>query len=128
VKEIENYQNGYYTPARPDEDLTTLMTYDAVGNLVQVANPRYQVTSFQYDELNRPVTVADALSGTVAYDYDGVGNLIAVTDAEGHTTAYAYDDLNARRYRDCNTRARRETDVDDQCRCQETGYASQDQR
>ncbi|EHI56421.1 hypothetical protein HMPREF9333_00486, partial [Johnsonella ignava ATCC 51276] len=50
-----------------------------------------QITSYEYDVLNRPVKRTDAMGNTVSYEYDSVGNLIKKTDEEGGITSYEYD-------------------------------------
>ena len=49
--------------------------------------------SAQYDELNRPTLLRDALNGTTQTTYDLLGNPLAQIDAEGRVYAWAYDGL-----------------------------------
>ena len=51
-------------------------------------------TNYDYDPLNRPVSVIDPLGYTTSNTYDAVGNTISLTDANGKTTTYSYDGLN----------------------------------
>jgi len=72
----------------------TLMTYDAVGNLLTVKDARpdmVQVTRMSYDSLNRPIreTYPDGYSDNVSYD--GAGRVICKMDREGNLTFTAYD-------------------------------------
>src|SRR6185503_10237101 len=99
-------------------NLTTTYTYDALGNLVQLASPdtgistfvpdaqgnvngstdaRGVATSYAYDALNRQ-TLASYVGGSVALEYDNVvtggayarGLLTKIADPSGNTS-YAYD-------------------------------------
>ena len=49
--------------------------------------------STQYDELNRPVLVRDALNGVTQTNYDLLGNPITRIDAEGRKYTWTYDGL-----------------------------------
>jgi RHS repeat-associated protein len=100
-----NYENGIFDPQVPDQDVQTVYTYDAVGNQRRVTDPLGRVTTYDYDALNRVITVtanyvppgapgdADTNVQTV-YAYDASGCRTRVTDPNQHTTTYAYDDLN----------------------------------
>ena len=89
-----NYIDGFFDPAKPDEDVRSIMHYDAVGNVDQTIDPLGHVTQTTYDALNRPTVVTNPLSGTNITTYDSVGNVIATTDALSRTTTYSYDNLN----------------------------------
>jgi YD repeat-containing protein len=69
--------------------------YDLAGNLSQFTDRKNQVTTFQYDALNRrtEATYADA---TTTFTYDTVGRLVKASDtASGAGTIdFAYDILN----------------------------------
>ena len=78
---------------------TTYITYDLVGNVVSVTDPRGNTTDYGYDALGRLVkeqlpdpdpTDADPTRPTTTYTYDAVGNLLSVTDANAN--AGEYDD------------------------------------
>jgi len=87
-----------------------LSTYDAAGNLLTVTDPNQNVTSYQYDALNRKTMEVDAdpdgggaqVSPTTAYSYDAAGNLTKVVGPDvgsgggviHPTVSYAYDALN----------------------------------
>ena len=87
--------------------------YDADGNVISSGDALGNITTYQYDALNRKTaeidpTVTDAVSGqqvapTTTYKYDADGNVISVTDPRGnqsgastaaYTTTYQYDALN----------------------------------
>lgn len=79
---------------------TTKFTYDAVGNLVAERNPNGQVTTSEYDNLNRLVKttapdpdgiLGSGLPSSVEYTYDAFGQLIRETNGEGETRSYVYD-------------------------------------
>jgi RHS repeat-associated protein len=77
----------------------TNTTYDAVGNLVEIEDPVFNKTTYEYDALYRKTketAVTDQGAVTRAYVYDEVGNLRLVTDRNGRKTRYDYDDLNRR--------------------------------
>ena len=48
-------------------------------------------TQYEYDLLNRPWRITDALGGQTSLSYDANGNVVTVTDARGSTTGYTYD-------------------------------------
>ena len=87
-----NYVQG--GPLDSETNVTTLYSYDELGNRVQVTDPKSQITQYEYDSLGRLITVTNALSGTTRYEYDALGNRTRVVDANGHETVYGYDDLN----------------------------------
>ncbi|MEQ4207913.1 DNRLRE domain-containing protein [Actinopolymorpha sp. B9G3] len=86
----------------------TSYTYDKVGNLKTVTEPKGTLTttdpddfktSYSYDVVNQLEEVTDADSGVTSYSYDNVGNLIKVVDprksatpdANDFTTKYTYN-------------------------------------
>ncbi len=68
-----NYVDGVFNSLYPDEDVQTVYVYDAVGNQSQITNPKSQITQYDYDDLNRVITVTDALDGETAYSYGCIG-------------------------------------------------------
>ncbi|MEN8795606.1 MAG: hypothetical protein ABF328_02740, partial [Akkermansiaceae bacterium] len=77
---------------------TTCTSYDGVGNVLSVTDPRGVVTESVYDSANRVVQVI-AASGRAeeavsSSEYDLNGNIIAATDANGNITRNHYDALN----------------------------------
>jgi len=89
----DNYgrMNKVTLPVNVDET----SEYDLVGNLVKTVNATAMQTGYQYDALNRllSVTEAGAATATVSYAYDGHDNITQVTDAKGKATSFTYDDL-----------------------------------
>ena len=94
---IENYRPGY-TPDM-ETNVRTKYSYDPAGNLLAIRDARavlegrQEVTSFDYNELNRLVSETDPLNHAWSYDYDPEGNLITMTDTLNATTSYIYDPL-----------------------------------
>jgi YD repeat-containing protein len=58
-----NFTTTVPNPDPGTYDLTTFYRYDAVGNQVQITDPKAHVTRFQYDALDRQVAVIDAAGG-----------------------------------------------------------------
>ncbi len=52
------------------------------------------ITTYSYDELNRPKAVAYPGPKRVTYSYDAVGNRATLTDPDGGLTTYSYDSRN----------------------------------
>jgi RHS repeat-associated protein len=72
---------------------TTQMTYDAIGNVRTVVDPKNLTTSYTFDALGRMTQQVSPDSGTTNYTYDDAGNLKTQTDARGITVNYSYDAL-----------------------------------
>ncbi len=94
VTVTHDFVDGVYDPARPDEDLTTITTYDAAGNAVASQDPMGRTSTFGYDPLNHLISTTNPLTGTTRYAYDGLGNRIWMTDVLTRPTHYEYDALN----------------------------------
>ncbi|MCS0614691.1 RHS domain-containing protein [Massilia kyonggiensis] len=71
---------------------TTVLRYDAQGNLTSVTNALGQRTAYQYDDRGLPVKVIDARGGVKELAYNRAGQLIRYTDCSGSTSAFAYDE------------------------------------
>lgn len=72
---------------------TTLMDYDADGNMVDRTSPApygYEEV-WTYNGLDEPVSFRDRRGSTTRYTYDGRGNLLKVTAADGTSTSNSYD-------------------------------------
>jgi RHS repeat-associated protein len=75
----------------------TTFSYNANGNLVQVdrdsPNPSDpQTTTFTYNVLDWPMSVANELGETTTYGYDPNGNRTSITDPESHVVARVFDE------------------------------------
>jgi RHS repeat-associated protein len=68
--------------------------YDAAGNVTSETDPLGNVTSYVYDDLNRPISVTDPNSGETTFTYDAAGNRVSLTDPVANTTTWVYDGLN----------------------------------
>ncbi|WP_316959574.1 DNRLRE domain-containing protein, partial [Streptomyces sp. TRM68367] len=90
-----------------DPERRTRTTYDKVGNVLTVTEPKGNLTAtagdytttYSYDEIYQPVSVVNARGDKVTSEYDNVGNLVTVIDPKKNATAdttdfttkYAYD-------------------------------------
>jgi len=92
TSKIENYKVG--VPSSSNTNIATSFTYDLVGNLTSITNPRGFKTSFTYDAVNRNTVITDSQGSTTNFEYDKVGNLIKTTDRNGNPTTNSYDELN----------------------------------
>ncbi len=81
---------------------TTHFIRDAAGRVVAVVDPLGRRTSYQFDALDRLVSVEPPdpdgpaepqESSWHRYEYDAAGNVRFETNAEGETTEYVYDPL-----------------------------------
>ena len=94
-----------YTPPGEVTALTPteLMTYDQVGNLTQRTSRRGEITTFEFDDLNRvvrqtdPLLTGESAAGVTTFEYDDVGNRTAVVDPRGARTESTYDMMNRTR-------------------------------
>ena len=96
---------GRLTQTLSEEGRETEFQYDANGNLTHTLdanatahaghprNAQNATVYTEYDELNRPVRVVDALDGETLTEYDLQGNITRITDAEGQVTQFIYDEL-----------------------------------
>ena len=71
---------------------TTVLRYDAQGNLTSVTNALGQRTAYQYDDRGLPIKVVDARGGIKQLAYDRAGRLIRYTDCSGSMSSFDYDD------------------------------------
>ncbi|MBR4428407.1 MAG: RHS repeat protein, partial [Clostridia bacterium] len=82
---------------------TTAYQYDAMDRLLSVRQPNGATASFAYDAVGNLVSATDALGAKQTYGYDALGRLLTVTDALGQETNYGYDALdNLTLVRDAN--------------------------
>jgi RHS repeat-associated protein len=68
--------------------------YNTLGQIHTVTDPNSNVTTYNYDSLNRLQYVVNANSVTaLTLTYDGDDRIQTRTDSEGYTLTYAYDNL-----------------------------------
>jgi YD repeat-containing protein len=72
----------------------TATTYDAGGNVLSIADPLGNQTSYQYDGLNRLITETNQLGKSRRFSYDANGNRVGVTDRNDRTRTFEFDGLN----------------------------------
>ena len=66
--------------------------YDENGNVVQTRDAKNNVISeTQYNDLNKPVSITDAMGKKTEYTYNALGLVQTVTDPKGQVTEFAYD-------------------------------------
>ncbi|WP_274562895.1 DNRLRE domain-containing protein [Streptomyces spiramyceticus] len=101
-----------------DDERRTTTTYDKVGNVKTVTEPKGNLTatvgdyttSYTYDEIYQPVSVVNAKGDKVSSEYDSVGNLVTVVDPRKNATADTADFTTKYVY-DLNHRVTRTTDA-----------------
>ncbi len=93
-------QLGYDTKGRLESitnplGFTQTLEYDAADNLLKRFDAFGKlVLSLNYNELDNPIGVTDALSNTSTFDYDSLSRLIQASDPKNRVTRFDYDDLN----------------------------------
>jgi len=92
-KVTQNYVNGGYNAAAPDEDVYTLYHYDSADRQDAAGRIGLYTATYGFDALGRQTTVTDPMTHTITSTYDVQGRLVATTDANGHTTTYGFDAL-----------------------------------
>jgi len=75
------------------DDSEVLYGYDEMGRRIQMAD-RLGTTNYEYDRLNRLISVTDANGNQVRYEYDLADNLTALTYPDGSAVHYMYDGQN----------------------------------
>ena len=73
------------------EQAVTAYSYDGLGNLTSVTDPRGKVTTFSYDERGLRLTATDAAGGVTTYQYNAFGEVTQTTDPRGAVTTSIYD-------------------------------------
>jgi len=96
VTTMYDYMGGRLTDST-SPGLTTTYTYDPNpgGPLTQTSDSLGNVTTYQYDALNRTITETDTPSGgsplVTTYQYDALDRLIQETDPGSRITTMVYD-------------------------------------
>ncbi|MGH7484017.1 MAG: RHS repeat-associated core domain-containing protein, partial [bacterium] len=72
--------------------------YDVNGNVTSVSrqtggSPAWQTYSFAYYVTDKLHTVTDPLSAVTTYEYDNMNRPLHITDAEDRVTTFAYDEV-----------------------------------
>nr|WP_307661548.1 DNRLRE domain-containing protein [Streptomyces sp. V1I1] len=101
-----------------DPERRTTTTYDKVGNVKTVTEPKGNLTptvgdyttTYTLDEIYRPVSVVNARGDKVSSTYDSVGNLITVVDPKKNATPDTSDFTSKYDY-DLNNRVVKTTDA-----------------
>jgi RHS repeat-associated protein/uncharacterized repeat protein (TIGR02543 family) len=69
-------------------------TYDSLGQVMSVTDPRNLTTSYSRDSLGNVSQQSSPDTGITLSDHDAAGNLLTRTDARGKVAQYRYDSLN----------------------------------
>ncbi|OJF09813.1 LamG-like jellyroll fold domain-containing protein [Couchioplanes caeruleus] len=73
-----------------------IRTYHPGGELATVTDPDGNVTSYEYDQLDRLTKTTTADGGVTTYAYDLTGDLLSVTDPTGAVSQATWDFLGRR--------------------------------
>ncbi len=89
-----------YTPPGSAQAITPTVhaRYDALGNVLEVTDPRGNATRYTYDRLNRMATRDEPATTNTEravwnYTYTRLGDVLSVTDPTGARLETTYDDL-----------------------------------
>ena len=80
-------------------NLTTAYSYDAIGNLNNMALPNGVAVTYAYDSLNRLTNMQSLLTSnsspvaSYAYTLGSAGNRLNVAELSGRSVTWTYDDL-----------------------------------
>jgi RHS repeat-associated protein len=72
----------------------TKISYDGLGQLGSIIDPRNLTTTYGSDGLGNQPVLSSPDTGATNRTYDDAGNLLTSTDARGKVTTFAYDALN----------------------------------
>ncbi|MEJ2169412.1 MAG: DUF6531 domain-containing protein, partial [Desulfobacterales bacterium] len=73
------------------ESNTTYYDYDGLNRLVTVTQPGSAVTSYYYDAHGNPVSVVDAENKQTTFVYDDMGRVVSTTSPDTGTVSFVYD-------------------------------------
>ena len=92
-----NYVNGSYDSTKPDEDVSSTVTYDAWGRTLVTTDPdgvsattAYSASGTNGDKTDA-LTSADGLGNQTTRTYDLVGHVLTVVTPKSETTTNVYD-------------------------------------
>ena len=93
---VRTHSSRYDAFGRPAQELTaagqaTSFEYDTLDRMISVTDPLNRRQQRRYDSLGRWVEAIDALGGQTRYVYDALDRLTEVIDSIGHPTNYTYD-------------------------------------
>jgi len=88
-----NFVDGSFSASYPDEDVQTVIHYNALGQRMAQTDALGHTTQFTYDGAGRLHEQIDPLGHITHYTYDALGRRTAVTDPDGVVTTYHYDAL-----------------------------------
>lgn len=89
VAQVRNEQAGQ--PSDQQTNITFVNAFDSVGNRISTTDANGNVTSYEFDLLDRLTKQTDAENQITTYQYDGVGNLTKLTNPRGFVTDFGYN-------------------------------------
>ncbi len=80
-------------PFLPGHNFQNTYTYDAASNRTSLTAPDGSTNSYNYDTLNRLMTLTSSLTGQFGFGYDTLSRRTQLTRPNGVNTNYNYDGL-----------------------------------
>ncbi len=110
VAQQEITVNGLLQSSRTPSNLTTTYSYDALGRVIGITDPRIGESQITYyssgsGKIGKLCTQTDAAGNMVTYDYESTTGLVkSVQNALNQKTYYTYNNLNqvVRSWGDCD--------------------------
>ena len=94
----QNWRKTSTTEASGTLNLTTGFSYDLLGNLTEVTDPRGKITHNEYDNRNRKASTTEAyntsLARTTVWHYDSANNVNQIDRPDGVHETKGFDALN----------------------------------
>jgi RHS repeat-associated protein len=91
---VDDVAGRQQTVSDPNGKLTTVYTYDDLGDLLrqdQLFDGKTLTTKYTYDGVGHLTSVTDPLQHTWSADFDAAGNVHTVTDPDGRRWRYEYN-------------------------------------
>ncbi len=85
------YENGRLAGVTDTLGNTTVMNYDAAGNVLSQTDAGKNTVTYSYDLMGRTKTVTNPLGETLRFEYDYSGNITKTIYPDGTYTASTYD-------------------------------------